>query len=321
MTDFLTRLVTATYGAAPILRPRPVAPYEPMATPPLLRPEAIEAAPVTPGERTDRATPLAALASTPDSPITSRTPAPADSVTSVPPRPQPATRDDRLAPSPTDQGRSHNSLPARVEAAQGNLPHPSAPRAHHGQQPASVDVAPPVHSSASLSSRQRLAVEPASNSSHQSNVQSQPAPIHAAASPLRAVATPAAATPQPTGGNAPASTPLHAPPFTSSPLASTGADALAPRRSAMAAEEEPAATRRLALPLARDRSEQEQRAPVARAEGDLTPAPIVRVTIGRIVLQAAPSAPARAVAARMSQPAAPALSLDQYLKGRNGGEA
>jgi hypothetical protein len=80
--------------------------------------------------------------------------------------------------------------------------------------------------------------------------------------------------------------------------------------------------RRHPAPLSgREHGEQEQCASIGRVEGTPPPAPIVHVKIGRIVIQAAPATPTRAVAARASQPAAPALSLDRYLKERNGGEA
>ena len=318
MTDFLTRLVTATYGAAPLLRPRPVAPYEPMATPPPVWSAASEAPSVAPEEMTDRATPIASFAATPDLPTASRASAPSDGVAKTRRRAQPATREDHLAPA--DQGRSHDSLPARAAAAQDNLREAPAPHTRRAQQPTSFDVASPARSVAPLTPSQRLAVRPTSSNLPWSKVQSQPAPIHAEASSLRAVVTPAAGTSQPTGGNAPALPPLHPPTLAPAPAA-----ALSTQRSAVVAagvgEGEPAATRH-STPLAgRERSEQEQRAPVTRAEGDVTPAPIVRVTIGRILIQAAPAPPTRAVAARASQPATPALSLDQYLKGRNGGEA
>jgi|GEM_PF-2475028 len=315
MTDFLTRLVTAAYGAAPILRPRPVAPYETMATPPPVWSAASEAPSVAPEEMTDRATPIASFAATPDLPTAPRASAPSDDVAKTRRRAQPATREDHFAPAPADQGRSHDSLPARAAAAQDNLR--EARHAHLAQQPTAVDVASPAHSSAPLAPSQRLAVRPTSSNLPLSNMQSQPAPIHAEASSLRAVVTPAAGTPQPTGGNAPASPPLLSPALAPAPAA-----ALSTQRSVVVAagvgEGEPAATRYPTPLPGRERSEQEQRAPVTRAEGDLTPAPVVRVTIGRILIQAAPT---RAVVARASQPATPALSLDQYLKGRNGGEA
>jgi hypothetical protein len=54
-------------------------------------------------------------------------------------------------------------------------------------------------------------------------------------------------------------------------------------------------------------------------EGNTPPAPVVRVTIGRIVIKAEPVKPEQRNATPARQPVTPALSLDQYLKGRNGG--
>ncbi|HRA68676.1 MAG TPA: hypothetical protein PL187_21805, partial [Caldilinea sp.] len=51
-----------------------------------------------------------------------------------------------------------------------------------------------------------------------------------------------------------------------------------------------------------------------------TPPPVIRVSIGRIVVKAERPVAPPASAQQRAQPARPALSLDGYLKTRNGGD-
>ena len=326
MSDFLTRLVTATYGAAPVMQPRPVAQYEPV-TPPLpVWPQDAEATPpVVPVEMTGSTAP----ANPAGAPGMSMTPSstPGDSagrsVSGAQVRP--------LAAAPPPQERRHNALApqsaARLDAPLGS-PARAARHTHEAEgERAALAVStrtspasPPLTANWQPTA---LPVAPASPSPRLSHVLSNPEPLHAPVAPLPTTVTPASAASQ----RAEARTPVPAAQRTPSaaPLAPAS---LAVQRAALAAgsagETDDAhsaqgAARRPAQSPGRSMPDPALRPSVAPAEESTAPAPVVRVTIGRIVIKAEPASPARTATGPTRRPATPTLSLDQYLQGRDGG--
>lgn len=313
MVDFLTRLVTVTYGDAPVMRPRPIAPYEPATTllPPPDEP-ATDVAPVASSAQTAPPnTPSSAtqwVASSPSVPVGPV----AGPASSAPPPGMP--------PLAAPAGRRH-ALAARTTASQEKPLDDSMINVHHTEPPAAT---PPVR---------------AATPSRLTPAQPTPAPVAlAVASPQ-----PGPALRQIETRDAPVS-PHAAPPapLPSPHVAEVGGADVIGRRAQITSTAAPVAlaTQRAAVVAATDaasrgdRGASEQRSVVrlpdstppgqvqhssrlVQAEATTSPAPVVRVTIGRIVIKAEPAAPRAPV--RGSQPTAPTLSLDQYLKGRDGG--
>jgi hypothetical protein len=111
-------------------------------------------------------------------------------------------------------------------------------------------------------------------------------------------------------------------------------EALAARRADILRADTPAADDRRTEPEPRHKADSvaeamrsgrlagsQDRAPAAQPVGvnaPASPAPVIRVSIGRIVVKAENPPSAKPASPR---PAQPALSLDGYLKTRSGGEA
>lgn len=327
MSDFLTRLVNATYGAAPVMRPRPVAQYEPV-TPPLpLLPQDVVAPPVASGEMTGST----ALANPAGAPGVSLTPSsmPGDSagrsVSGAPVR----TQVRPLAAVPPPQERRHDAL-ASQSAASLDVPAATPERTARRTRATEEERAAPAVSTGTPPASPPLTanwqptalpVAPASLGARRSNVQSTPDPLHAPVAPLPTTVAPASAASQRTEVRTPAPDAQHTPAATPLPPAS-----LAVQRAALTAgsagETDDArnaqdAARRSVQSPGQPIPDPALRSPVAQSEERTTSAPVVRVTIGRIIIKAEPASPARPAPTRRA--AAPTLSLDQYLKGREGG--
>lgn len=320
MSDFLTRLVTATYGVAPVMQPRPVSQYEPVTTPLPVWPQDVEAAPSV---ALDEMTGLIVRAKPASAPGASMTPSstPGDS----------AGRSTLSAPvrTPASQEHRHDTLAsqsaARVDASTASPErtalHTLAAEAGRAVLPintSTIAASPPLTANWQPAP---LPVAPAPLSTRRSNVQSAPEPLHApvasppttilpasAASPRAEVRTPGPAAP-PTSRITPLPPPFQAPQRAAQAAGATG--------ETDDADSAQGAARRSAQVPGRSMSDPALRPPVAQSEASI--APVVRVTIGRIVIKAEPASPARTAAASTDRPATPTLSLDQYLKGRDGG--
>lgn len=320
MSDFLTRLVATTYGAAPVMQPRPVAQFEPLTPPLTVGLQAIDATPLTPPEMTAQATSATQLAGALAATTASATTASVTTASAVIARPtalvnptvQPAQStppghaaspsaammsqsglalQDRRAAQTLDAARGQVRLPDVADASmrppreQGSAADPLQASPQHAViwQSAASPVAPLPYVHALQRAPEALQARAASSS----------APPHAEQGAT--VAPPASSA----GQTAPA-TPV-------SPRA-----AFAARVAARVAADHPAQRSRGGAPAPL------QPPPVIPADSETAPAPIIRVTIGRIVIKAEPARTTLSTAAR--QPVAPKLSLDQYLQGRNGGD-
>lgn len=326
MSDFLTRLVTATYGAAPVMRPRPVAHYEPLTTPPPLWPQDVEAAlPVAPAEVTGST----ALANPAGAPGAAQTPpsVSGDSVNRVAPAASARTQVRPLA-APLHE-RRHDAPVVRREA---DPPVPTASPARTPQRALAAEEeraalagnksASPASSPLAANRRPALPpVAPAPPGTRRGNLQSDPQPPLAPTAPLPTTLTPASASSPQTEMRASVPTAQRASSATPSPPAS-----LAVQRAALLAgapgetDDAPSAqgaARRPAQSPGRSLPDPALRSPVAQSEERTASTPVVRVTIGRIIIKAEPASPARP--APTPRAALPSLSLDQYLKGREGG--
>ena len=324
MSDFLTRLVTATYGAAPVMQPRPVAQYEPVTTTLPVWPQDAEA---TPSVALDEMTGSTAPANPAGAPGVSMTPLsmPSDST----------GRSTLSAPArtPAPQERRHDALAPQSAARLDALSGRPARAAHHTHEVEAERAALAISARTSPASPPLTAnwqptdlpVAPAPLSTHPYDVPSNPEPLHAPVVPLPTTILPASAASQ----RAEARTPVLAAQRTpaATPLAPAS---LAVQRAALAAESAgetddahsaQGAAQRLAQSPGRSMPDPALRPPVAPSEESTAPAPVVRVTIGRIVIKAEPASPARTATAPARRPATPTLSLDQYLQGRNGGGA
>lgn len=332
MSDFLTRLVAATYTPAVSMRPRPVAHYEPMAAPLPIWAPGVEPSPAV---AHDEIAEIAAQASAAVKSLDAQG-APAEhSNLSVEkageqlrapavalPRQTVALHQDAT----TGRGAS---LATRAEAGQG------AQRTAAGHESIAAR-------SQETAGDRRLAGAQA------------PQPLQALRPPIR-VAKPATIAPAPTApslasarrelepvrpSTAVATHPAAATTLEPNRLHETVAGAtppvsLAAQRQATALAPAISSDERVppgdrhghvqpALPSAHQllaAQHTESAAPMRDAVSATPPAPVIRVTIGRIVVKAESAASTKDAPARPTQPGRPALSLDQYLKARSGGDA
>jgi len=310
MFDFLTRLVTATYEPAASVRPRPVAHYEPLGA----------ALPVRPvGEHATAATVLAE----PGAPPAHQAQSPPDRTASR--RTAAGTQDSRAMPPLSVAARTPTTkfIASQVQAVHQNAAPPINPPATAPLPPHRTrrDAESPVPASTATPAGQSRQASAAAAPHAAGETPRQPA--QGVAAPLRAAVT--------------------LPPQRSAPLRGMDAApgdpasqvvALAVRREV----EQPVAAPAPSAPRTGDethsaqeaarrvtlRSEQVANSPrvtlSAPPATDAPPAPVIRVSIGRIIVKAErPAAPA-SPAPRPAPAPSPSLSLEGYLKTRNGGD-
>ncbi len=322
MSDFLTRLVTTTYGEAPLMRPRPVAQFEPSAsTLPVWSPVSATAPSVVAQAMTAQTAPLTSSAAAPGVQTPPVAAMPGESAR-IAASDQPPARSQ----SPTMPIARRTTLAERAEAQHASAP--GYPTSSAGQtQPinaagaASQVDSPAFQALASqggpVTAPTALPVAPTLLERRQGSVVHASAPIPTPVATLSAVAISPFAASRWADEHAPAQLGAH-----SVGDAAVTPPTLAQRRAALTADT-----------VADDSEESKQvrvlhpsrlpdgtlHAAAVATEGNTPPAPVVRVTIGRIVIKAEPVKPEQRNAAPARQPVTPALSLDQYLKGRNGG--
>ena len=325
MSDFLTRLVTATYIPAASMRPRPVARYEPAVTPLSAPPDLFETQVAEETTLTNEA---------PTHPIESRPPsAPLQ-------RAAQATFEQQLSPGihAAEPGTTHQAAPPpesrsladRVQTANRDGVHlpgptPEPQSLSHARAASPLTVHAPV-------------TKP--------SVPDQPVARTRPASAPRTAQAPRPPA-QPPMAPRPAASVRESDTFRRSPLVAPvdeqkpGADVVLPRHESLAARREgvlrantPASEGRgtepgrhdeaavaAAAPRAGRLASNQERASApqpAGVNGTAPPAPVIRVSIGRIVVKAENPPAAKPAQVR---PAQPALSLDGYLKTRSGGDA
>jgi hypothetical protein len=339
MSDFLTRLVTATYIPAASVRPRPVAHYEPMQTslplwsygaepspavmhdevaaqaPSVVKPLAALSVPAkhsslsieTAGESTRAAT----------APLTGQTTALHQDATKG--------RSDSLATrAETERDKqkdaaAHRSIVARSQETAGNRHLASERVLQPSQSPhPQTGVAAPAP------------VAPTPTALSPASARREFEPVRPSAAPLRAAATPDARITRPAIAATPDPTRQH-----DTVVAPTTPASLAARREALVfplsisgdehalpgdqhSRVQPTLHSAHRLPAAKS---VDGAASITDAVSTTPPAPVVRVTIGRIVVKAENAAPTKGAPAHPAPPSRPALSLDQYLKARSGGDA
>lgn len=329
MSDFLTRLITATYTPAVSMRPRPVAHYEPMAAPlPIWAPGVEPSSAVAHDGIAAQAPTAVKSLDTQDAPAehsnlsTEKAGEQLRATAVALPRqtaalPQDATtgRGVSLA-TRAEAGRStqqgvagHESIAARSQetAADRRLAEAHAPQPSQALRPP-IGVAEPA------------TIAPAPTAPSLASARRELEPIR----PSAVVTThPAAATTL-------ESNRLHETVVGATPPVSLAAQrratALAPAISSD--ERVPPGDRhgrvQPALPSAHQllaAQHIESAAPMRDAVSATPPPPVIRVTIGRIVVKAESATSIKDAPARPTQPGRPALSLDQYLKARSGGDA
>lgn len=327
MTDFLTRLVTTAYGDVPVMRTRPVAQFEPLAS--LLPVEtpanatASSSAPQTMAVQTGLIPGAAAAPGGERSPAAT---APVDRAR-IAANAQPPAR-DQLSSTPTDH------YVALAERAQSRAaPTPLHATIGAGKPPPLViasatpqDSPPPFHAAPSSGNAEAepatLPVAPTLPDRRRADVMQASESSLMTALPLSAVALSSRAASRLAERRAPDLTGVHSPASTTVALPT-----LAQHRAGLSAN--PAvdasgdrATVRVGRPThmpTRTPPDSPLRAAAVEAESSASPTPMVRVTIGRIIVQAEPAKPAQRSEAPVRQSVTPALSLDRYLQARNGG--
>lgn len=318
MSDFLTRLVATAYGAAPVMQPRPVAQFEPLTPPLAVGLQGIDATPLTPPEITDQAAsatqPAGAPAATmaPTTTAAAMTPRPTALVNPIVRPAQSASPDHAAPPSAATMSQPGLSLQDRraaqtLDAARGGVRLADA---------ANASMDPPREQGSAAAPLQ---------ASPQHAVTWQPAasPVTTPTSPLPYVQAPQRTPEALQARTAPSLAPPHAergmtdlPALPASSARQTAPAAPVAPRAAFAARvaaEHPAQRARGGPPAPL------QPPSVISSDSETAPAPIIRVTIGRIVIKAEPARTTLSTAAPAHQPVAPKLSLDQYLQGRDGG--
>ncbi|MBK8798623.1 MAG: hypothetical protein IPM07_20865 [Anaerolineales bacterium] len=301
MSDFLTRLVTATYVPTASVRPRPIAHYEPQGAALPVRPAGDETA--SEAEMATGARSVHASENQPGRAVRQR--AGAEPQTSSAPRPLPM--DARLPPAKSiaalAQAASQSAIPITPPTTEPLMPHRTR----------SEDVTTLPAATATLAGQSREAPAAA----HQIITEAPRRPAPGQAAPLRAAVTPQ--------------------PYRSAPVRERDAEAgdHAGQPISLAARREQAQPTAAPTPAPRAVGETRDaqdtagratlragqvanspRAALSAPPAHATPPPVIRVSIGRIVVKAErPVAPA----ARNSA-SRPALSLDGYLKTRNGGD-
>ncbi|MFO7631074.1 MAG: hypothetical protein R6W76_00975 [Caldilinea sp.] len=330
MPDFLTRLVTATYIPAASVRPRPVAHYEPVDA----------TLPVQPAVYETPTPPLPTLTGE-----TSASHAESRSLSVAPQRiehavqdvqPSPRTRSGemdtpRLDVQPTEDG----SIAMRAQAANWGEMHPPAPPpgpslASHARNksvlsaPGSVE--PPSVQREPMQNAKLTSMHPIADEALLQSAQTLASPLRAAITPELEIR--------------PRSLPIAPVDEQESAVgaSSTQGGSLAARHEGLlrASTLTPAEHR---VDSGQEDGEEADAAPVTLRNGRLVDsqgralaappvgvnptspsAPIIRVSIGRIVVKAEPPATAKQASPRPA-PVRPALSLDGYLKTRSGGGA
>ncbi len=330
MSDFLTRLVTATYIPAASMRPRPVARYESAGAPLSAPPDLFE---------TTAAVETTLTSEEPTHPMESR------SRSAPRQRAAQATFEPQLSPDThvVESGTAYHaalptksgSLAARARAANSDGEHLPGP-ALEPQLLSHARAASPLPAHAPIA-------EPFVTD--QPVTRTQPAPVapHTAQSPLLLARQPA----KPPLLPLPAVRVRESDIFRRSPVIApvdeqkSAADFVLPHHNSLAARREgvlranmPASEGRRTEPGRHDEAavaaeaprtgrlaSNQERAPAPQPAGEngtAPSAPVIRVSIGRIIVKAENPPAVKPAPAR---PAQPVLSLDGYLKTRSGGDA
>lgn len=307
MSDFFTRLIQAAYRPDAGMRPRPVAHFEQTPTNPPFEPELFGGESVAPAMEID----ASSARQIKGRPPAGSQPASALEADALPLRPVEAPREARFEATspagrhaPVAQGASSRSHGARTGSSFGETILKA--------ESATALQATPVSSTGQDAHRSRLLPPPDSPISE--SAQRQVRRLHPQSDAADSAA-PTDGLPGPAEKAARASAPSVARPslaFAHEPFAgSTDAspDVFDDWRRPISSQ----AQRRVGAPAALPSAP-------AQASPEAAPAaqPVIRVTIGRIVMKAeVRSAPSSA----RPQPSRPALSLTDYLNARNGGGA
>lgn len=333
MSDFLSRLITATFEPAATVRPRPIARFEPVGAALPVWPREME--PPAPSRERDVQTDALAALDEPD-------------VSSRPARPEPDAATARDLP-PRRPSRQAAARQREVNAADQMPQHPPSPATPlppdlggpspleppderlaestgaEEQQPAprALPTGDMQDSDAGRAPASRLDRPRRSLPARRGEGTAQgerPTPPARAATPMPQASYRDERTGSPTGLTVPA------PPRseTAQPSALLAENSHRAARPEVAGERASPPAQPASLSLA-DRLAADRRGgppptptPAAAERGPETP-PTIRVTIGRIEVKAAASSQTKPTAQR-SRPPKPGLSLDQYLQQRNGGK-
>lgn len=332
MSDFLTRLVAATYTPAVSVRPRPVAHYEPMAAPLPIWAPSVEPSPAAAHDEIAAQAPATVKSldaqgapaehsnlSVEKAGEQLRAPAVA------PPRQTVALHQDATTgrgaslATRAEAGRGTQRTAAGYESIAARSQETAGDRRLAGAQaPQPLQaLRPPIGVAAST----RVAPAPAAPPLASARRELEPVRPSAAVATLPAAAT----TLEPNrlhethetvvGATPPVSLAAQRQTTALAPAISSDERALPGDRHGHAQPALPSAHQLLAV------QHIESAAPMRDAVSTMPPAPVVRVTIGRIVVKAESAASPKDAPMRPAQPSRPALSLDQYLKARSGGDA
>lgn len=319
MSDFLTRLVTAAYVPAASMQPRPVAQYEPVEAPLPLWPQAVESqAPSTAQTAGKSGAPAKIL------------PAPTDTAREQESSAPAARSGQTTAPQRNALERPNDSLDARAErdkqkemAARRAGLVLGLESADDPRRAGSVGSPPPrtqMRRAASVPDTQAAAGSPLAIKHVLEPARSPAMPLRAAVqseSPLTRLAPPV--TPGPAGQHATAVAPA-APASLTARRAAMASGAVSSSAEHTTQDERQIRMQPLTQPTLRSARQTSGAPGESRAAPAAVNAPTVRVTIGRIVIKAENANPTQPAKARPASSAKPALSLDDYLKTRRGGD-